>query len=65
MPRMNGREVYDAIRLRGSEMRAIFTSGYTADIINKKGVLDTELDFLSKPLSPNKLLAKIREVLDR
>lgn len=65
MPKMNGREVYDAIRRHRSEIKAIFTSGYTADIINKKGVLDTELDFLSKPLSPNRLLAKIREVLDR
>jgi DNA-binding response OmpR family regulator len=43
----------------------LFTSGYTRDVILNKGIKDREFDFISKPLSPNELLRKVREVLDR
>jgi PAS domain S-box-containing protein len=65
MPRKNGKEVYESIRRMKPDMKALFTSGYTADVIHKKGVLDEELDFISKPVSPKQLLSKIRELLDR
>jgi two-component system NtrC family sensor kinase len=64
MPRKNGRETYDEISAMRSGVRAIFTSGYTADIIGRKGVLGEEYNFIAKPSSPNVLLRKIREVLD-
>lgn len=40
-------------------------SGYTADIIYKKGIAEEELDFVLKPVSPTELLRKLRELLDR
>jgi hypothetical protein len=40
-------------------------SGYTADIIHRMGILEDGIDFISKPISPNDLLAKVREILDR
>jgi PAS domain S-box-containing protein len=65
MPRMNGKEAYDEIRRMRPGVRAIFTSGYSADIIHEKGLLMGGYDYLSKPLLPSELLKKVREVLDR
>ena len=64
MPKMNGREAYEEIIKTEPFLRVIFTSGYTDDIIQRKGVDDT-FDFLGKPITPNALLKKIREVLDK
>ncbi len=64
MPEMNGKEAYEEIKRLSPDIKAIFTSGYTADIIEKKTVLDKDAVFISKPILPNKLLLKIREALD-
>jgi len=63
MPRINGKEVYDTIKAMRPEVKALFMSGYTADIINQKGILDEGLSYISKPLTPDALLRKVREVL--
>ncbi len=65
MPGKNGREVYEAIKKVSPDMKAIFTSGYTQDIIHAKGILDEGLRFIAKPVSPHELLRRIREVLDK
>ena len=65
MPRKNGKDVYDEIRRARPDIKALFISGYTADIIHKKGILDATLDFMLKPLSGDELLRKVRELLDR
>ena len=64
MPGKNGKEVYDEIRSLRPDMKAIFTSGYTADVIERKGVVNEGLNFISKPVSPSELLKKIRVTLD-
>jgi two-component system cell cycle sensor histidine kinase/response regulator CckA len=65
MPKKNGKEAYDEIKVIKPDIKAIFTSGYNADIIHKKGILDEGLDFILKPISPDGLLRKMREVLDK
>lgn len=65
MPVKNGREAYDAIRKMNPFVRVLFISGYTGDVILDKGVKDTAVDFISKPLSADELLTKIREALER
>jgi CheY-like chemotaxis protein len=65
MPKKNGKEVYGEIIKTDPGMKFIFTSGYTGDIILTKGIHDDAFDFISKPLLPNELLKKIRDVLDR
>jgi PAS domain S-box-containing protein len=65
MPKKNGKEVYDAVRATDPHIKVIFMSGYTADIIDKKGILDQSLNFIAKPIAPMELLHLIREVLDR
>lgn len=64
MPKMNGKEAYEEIREIRPGIKAIFMSGYTSDIIRIKSILEDDTVFLSKPVLPDKLLAKIREVLD-
>ncbi|RPI35809.1 MAG: hybrid sensor histidine kinase/response regulator, partial [Nitrospiraceae bacterium] len=65
MPKKSGKEVYDVIKRVNSEMKILFSSGYTADIISTKGIVEEKMDFISKPVSPKNLLVKIREILDR
>jgi CheY-like chemotaxis protein len=65
MPRRNGREVLEVVRRTHPALKAIFTSGYSADLIQKQGVLEEGLNFLPKPSTPQALLRKVREVLDR
>lgn len=65
MPRKNGKEVCEKIREINPDMEVLFTSGYSDDIISKKGILDKGIYFVSKPGYPEELLVKIREVLNR
>lgn len=65
MPKKNGREVYDEITGISPDVKALFFSGYTEDILNRNGMVDDELNFISKPVPPNELLKKIRDILDK
>lgn len=65
MPRKDGKEAYKEIKGINPLIRAVLMSGYTAEFIDKKGLLEIGLDFVSKPIRPAELLRKIREVLDR
>jgi hypothetical protein len=39
-------------------------SGYTDDSIVRHGVLDARLAYIQKPITPETLTTKVREVLD-
>jgi len=65
IPKKNGREVYTELKQIRHDIRALFTSGYSTDIISKNGIMEEGLDFISKPLAPSALLAKIREMLEQ
>ena len=64
MPEMNGKELRDILSLKWPEMKALFMSGYTANVIAHHGVIDEGIQFLQKPFSVKSLAAKVREVLD-
>lgn len=65
MPRKNGRQAYDDISAGNPDIKVIFTSGYTKDVILDKGIEDKRFDFIAKPVSIETLLRTVREVLDR
>ena len=65
MPRKNGREAYEEIRRMSPDVKVLFASGYTADIIRNRGELEEGAELVFKPIDPMALAAKIREVLDR
>ncbi len=64
MPKKRGKEVYEEVKKVSPDIKVIFTSGYTAGTIRTNGTLEKGLNFILKPVSPNDLLRKIREVLD-
>ena len=64
MPKKSGKEVYDELKKISPDIRTIFSSGYTADMIAASDIQDERSDFISKPWSPKRLLLKVREVLD-
>lgn len=64
MPKKNGREVYEAIKLIKPEIKVFFMSGYAKDTLFGKGMDEDKLDYTPKPISPQELLAKVRSVLD-
>ena len=65
MPKKSGKEASIAIKKIQPDVKILFTSGYTADIIQRKDILDEEADFVTKPVTPHELLTKIREMLDK
>ncbi|RJQ38090.1 MAG: response regulator, partial [Nitrospiraceae bacterium] len=65
MPRINGKGVYEEARKLKPDVRALFSSGYPADFIHRKGILEEGLNFISKPAAPHVLLKMIREMLDK
>jgi FixJ family two-component response regulator len=61
---MNGGDLARRLLSRHPHLTVLFTSGYTADVIAHRGVLDEGVYFLQKPFSRQGLSAKVREVLD-
>ncbi|NLX53082.1 MAG: response regulator [Deltaproteobacteria bacterium] len=64
MPGMNGRELSEKIAVIRPEIKCLFMSGYTADVIAREGVLEENVQFLQKPFSLRDLAVKVRSVLE-
>jgi two-component system cell cycle sensor histidine kinase/response regulator CckA len=63
MPKKNGTEVYEEIRQDHPGMKALFTSGYSAELMKAKGICVDD-GFIAKPVSPRDLLKQVRKTLD-
>jgi len=65
MPDLNGKDLYDKVAWTHPEIRVLYMSGYTGNVISHHGVLEKGVAFLQKPFSAQSLCLKVREVLDR
>jgi CheY-like chemotaxis protein len=65
MPELNGKDLAEQITMLFPNIRIFFMSGYTADVIAHRGVLDAGVAFIQKPFSMTDLMVKVREVLDQ
>ncbi|MCK5541607.1 MAG: PAS domain S-box protein [Desulfobacterales bacterium] len=65
MPEMNGRELSEQLQSFSPELKCIFMSGYTSNVIVNHGVLDKGGHLIQKPFSKNDLATIVRKVLDR
>ncbi len=64
MPNASGRDLAEAVRARDPDVPVIYVSGYTSDLIERRGILDPGVRLLDKPLSEAILLRNVREALD-
>jgi nitrogen-specific signal transduction histidine kinase/CheY-like chemotaxis protein len=64
IPDMSGRVLAERAAALRPEMRVLFMSGYTDDVMLRHGVSEASAAFLQKPFRSNVLASKIREVLD-
>jgi two-component system cell cycle sensor histidine kinase/response regulator CckA len=64
MPGMSGKELAQMFQAIDPGIKVLFMSGYTEEVIIRHGVERTGVAFIQKPLIPNKLVRKLREVLD-
>jgi CheY-like chemotaxis protein len=65
MPEMNGRDLAVKLMELYPNIKLLFMSGYTADVIARQGVLDDGVAFIQKPFSMAGMTAKVRKVLDK
>jgi two-component system, cell cycle sensor histidine kinase and response regulator CckA len=64
MPEMNGRILAKNLSFLRPGLKTLFMSGYTADIIANRGVLDEGMHFIQKPFTIMDLANKVRKVLE-
>ncbi len=64
MPGMSGRDLANRLSTLRPALKLLFISGFTADVIAQRGILDDGVSFLPKPFGRNQLARKVREVLD-
>ncbi len=63
MPEMNGKELYERLKEIQKDIKVIYMSGYTENIISDKGILKPDINFISKPFSAAKLIDVIKKVI--
>jgi FixJ family two-component response regulator len=61
---MNGRELAETLWIERPELKVIFSSGYSADIVGKDFKIEPGLNFLQKPYHPQTLALAVRKCLD-
>lgn len=63
MPEMNGRDLVVKLQSLCPNLKIMFMSGYTADVIANRGVLDESVNFIQKPFSIHDMAVKVQKVL--
>jgi CheY-like chemotaxis protein len=63
MPEMNGPDLAKRLQSLYPSLKILFMSGYTADVIAHRGVLDKGVNFIQKPFSVKDLAVKVRDAL--
>jgi PAS domain S-box-containing protein len=63
LPQMNGRALAEALRRERPEIKVLYMSGYSDEIVERQGGLEHGVAYLAKPYSVETLTAKVREVL--
>ncbi len=59
MPKLSGIELAEKLRQSRPDLKVLFMTGYTEDILNDHGTLDPDINLINKPFTPDKLLQEI------
>jgi PAS domain S-box-containing protein len=65
MPKKNGRDACQEMRRVRPDLKVVFVSGYASDFFAESNEFDVNSVFIQKPVSPDELLATVRELLDK
>ncbi|HAR32915.1 MAG TPA: hypothetical protein DCR95_02170 [Desulfobacter sp.] len=65
MPEMNGRDLAGNLLVLYPDLKRLFMSGYTANLIAQHGLLAEGVNFIQKPFSREQLGKKVRDALDK
>ena len=65
MPEMNGKELEEKLKSIKPQIRTLFMSGYSAEIIAQRGVLEEGIEFIQKPFTMRAVTQRVRLVLDK
>jgi PAS domain S-box-containing protein len=65
MPVMNGLTLAEELRSRRPEIKVVFMSGHSMELITNQSLPDPAPDLLQKPFLPQVLVRKVREILDQ
>lgn len=65
MPGMHGKELFTRAAEKRPDLKVIYMSGYTDNVIAHQGVLDENVQFIQKPFTVQSLVTKVREVLEQ
>jgi len=63
MPRMSGRQLAERLVPIRPDMKVLYMSGYTDDVMVREGIQRSTIAFIQKPITPQRLAGKIRAVL--
>jgi len=63
MPKMNGKLLSDELKSKITNLKTLFISGYSKNIIHHHGINQDKINFLEKPYTPKRLLEKIHNIL--
>ncbi|MCG6551724.1 MAG: PAS domain S-box protein [Candidatus Magnetominusculus sp. LBB02] len=64
MPKKNGKAVYNEMRLYKPDIKVLFISGHTYNVIHGKGIIEEGINYIQKPIMADEFLLKIRDILD-
>jgi two-component system, cell cycle sensor histidine kinase and response regulator CckA len=64
MPKKNGKAAFDEIKKVNPDIKVVFMSGYTAEVLKTQMITGSDVHFVQKPASPRFLLKKVRDALD-
>lgn len=65
MPKMSGPDLAERLHALCPDIKILFMSGYTANMIAQRGVLEEKVNFIQKPFSLQSLAVKLRDAIDR
>ncbi len=64
MPTMSGGDLAARLKMLRPELKVLFMSGYSGDLVAEHGILEAETNLLEKPFTKHDLVSKVRAVLD-
>jgi CheY-like chemotaxis protein len=64
LPGLNGRQLTDRAHQSQPDLAVLFTTGYAKNAIVHNGILDSDVEMISKPFTPDALARSVRKILD-